>query len=160
MNPMNDTMERSYEQEEDYAVVPAPGTQETAQDMEESLTLRAQEEDALEREDEAGALKARVREGVGELFEDGWTAQELTAFSRDPLAQEAIAAGKSVARAACDYLRRGMAKARKGGVPTARTIATRGFAQESPIQSMTDEQFDAFSRRAQQAAMEGRKVRI
>ena len=111
-----------------------------------------------EEQEQEAALDA-VREGIGELFEDGWTAQELAAFSQDPAAREAIAKGHSVARAACAYLRAKMS-ARRHGVPTARTIATGAHAQENPVENMTDEQFDAFSRRAQAAMMEGKKVRM
>ena len=135
----------------------------TAEELGAQMTTAAQAQegeaiDALEQEQDQ--MLAQVREGIGELFEDGWTAQELAAFSQDPAAQEAIASGHSVARAACAYLRAKHATIRRRGVPTARTIAAGAFERESPIEGMTDEQFDAFSKRAQAAMMEGRKVRI
>ena len=135
----------------------------TAQELGAQMTGGAQASeaeamDALEQQQDQ--LMAQVREGIGELFEDGWTAEELAAFSQDPAAQEAIANGHSVARAACAYLRAKHTVTRRRGVPTARTIAASAFERENPIEGMTDEQFDAFSRRAQAAMMEGRKVRI
>ena len=138
----------------------ADAAQVCAQELGEELTqdAPAQEEAAAQEGAQEETLDA-VREGIGELFEDGWTAQELAAFSQDPAAREAIAKGHSVARAACAYLRAKMS-ARRHGVPTARTIATGAHAQENPVENMTDEQFDAFSRRAQAAMMEGKKVRM
>lgn len=114
-------------------------------------------QDAMREEDE---MLMRASEGIGELYEDGWTAAELQAFVMDENAQEVFARGKSVARAACAYLRAKLAAGKKHGVPTARTIATSGYAKESPIDAMTDEEFDAFSRKAQMAMMSGKKVRI
>ena len=135
----------------------------TAEELGAQMTAAAQEQEgeamaALEQDQEQ--MLAQVREGIGELFEDGWTAEELAAFSQDPSSQEAIANGHSVARAACAYLRAKHATIRRRGVPTARTIAASAYERENPIEGMTDEQFDAFSKRAQAAMMEGRKVRI
>lgn len=141
------------DREEDMAQV-------SAAELGEEMAADAQAVHADEALGEQETLLAQVREGIGELFEDGWTAAELTAFSQDEGAKEAIAAGKSVARAACAYLRAKLGTGRKRGVPTARAIATGGYAQESPIDAMTDEEFDAFSRKAQAAMMSGKKVRI
>lgn len=132
----------------------------SAQELGEEMTAQAQEEHADEATDGQEALLISVREGIGELFEDGWTAAELAAFAQDEGAKDAIAAGKSVARAACAYLRAKLSAGRKRGVPTARAIATGGYAQGTPIDAMTDEEFDAFSRKAQAAMMSGKKVRI
>ena len=116
---------------------------------------------AIEAQEEQESRMEEIREGVGELFEDGWTAQELTAFSQSPAAQEMIAKGASVARAACAYLRaQGAVHAKKRGVPTAKMIAAGGGEKANPIETMTDEEFDAFARKARHAMMSGKKVRI
>lgn len=116
---------------------------------------------AVEAQEEQESRMEEIREGVGELFEDGWTAQELTAFSQSPAAQEMIAKGASVARAACAYLRaQGAVHAKKRGVPTAKMIAAGGGEKANPIETMTDEEFDAFARKARHAMMSGKKVRI
>jgi len=135
----------------------------SAQELGAQMAQTAVEEDDAAADAQAQQqeeMLAQVREGISELFADGWTAEELAAFSQDPAAQEAIAGGHSVARAACAYLRAKQAHIRRHGVPTARTIAASSLRQDNPIESMTDEQFDAFSKRAQAAMLEGRKVRI
>lgn len=134
----------------------------SAQALSEDLSSRAldaQREDELERREEQEELMLSLREGIGELFEDGWTAQELAAFAGDPHVREAIAKGHGVARAACAYLKEKL-KSRRHGVPTARVSAAGAYMQENPIDGMTDEQFDAFSKKAQAAMMAGQKVRL
>ena len=128
----------------------------TAQELGADLAAGAQEQDA---QAEADERMSDIREGIGELCEDGWSAEELAALSQDAAAREAIAAGKSVARAACAYLRaKGAAK--KRGVPTARAIAAGAHEASGAIDRMTDEEFDAFSRKAHASMMSGKKVRI
>ena len=128
----------------------------TAQELGADIAEAAQEHNA---QAEADERMSDIREGIGELFEDGWTAAELAALSQDETAREAIAAGKSVARAACAYLRaKGAAK--KRGVPTARAIAAGEHEASGASERMTDEEFDAFSRKARLAMMEGKKVRM
>ena len=135
----------------------------TVDELEDGLTAEAEQEIAEDGAQEESELVASVREGIAELFEDGWTAQELLAFSQDEGARRAIADGHSVARAACAYLRAQAAHsvvARKRGVPTVRRASAGADGGESRIEHMTDEQFDAFSRRAKEAMMAGRKVRL
>ncbi|MBR5560164.1 MAG: hypothetical protein IKU73_01980 [Clostridia bacterium] len=154
---------RTHQEQAEIAPAQENAAEITAQELGAQMMQGAQrEEDAEIRamQQEQEELLEQVRQGIGELFEDGWTAQELAAFSQDRNAQEAIAGGHSVARAACAYLRRNQNAVRRRGVPTARTIAAGAFERENPIEGMTDEQFDAFSRRAQAAMMQGRKVRI
>ena len=134
--------------------------------MREDLPLSAQaisgelmEESEARDMTQAQELEAQIREGIGMLFEDGWTAQELAAFASDPHVREAIAKGHGVARAACAYLKEKLAS-RRHGVPTARMSAAGAYMQDNPIEGMTDEQFDAFSRKAQAAMMAGQKVRL
>ena len=134
----------------------------SAQALSEHLSrdaLDAQREDELARQEEQEEMQEALREGIGELFEDGWTAQELAAFASDPHVREAIAKGHGVARAACAYLKEKLAS-RRHGVPTARMSAAGAYMQDNPIEGMTDEQFDAFSKKAQAAMMAGQKIRL
>ena len=132
----------------------------TVDDLEESLTGEAEEAQIQEESRETDELIAEIRAGLAELFEDGWTAAEMAAFTQDELVREEVAMGHSVVRAACAYLRRGTAAPRRYSVPTARTTAAGSIKPDNRIEHMTDRQFDAFSRRARAAMMEGRKVRI
>ena len=122
--------------------------------MEESMTR-----DAMQ----AQELEAEIREGIGMLFEDGWTAEELNMLSQDEGVRADIAQGKDVIRAAAAYLRRQMAAAqhvRRRSVPVSRSSAAGHVAQGDRIGEMTDAQFDEFSRKARAAAMMGRKVKM
>ena len=49
---------------------------------------------------------------------------------------------------------------RKGAVPIARTTAAGTVRPESRIEQMSDREFAAFSKRAQEAMMAGKKVRV
>ena len=134
----------------------------TVDELEENLGAQAEEEMAQEGEDAGEAIAESVRQGIGELFEDGWTAEELLAFSHDEGARRDVANGHSVSRAACAYLKRQMQGmgARKRAVPTMRGSAVDAGGAENRIDQMTDAQFDAFSRKARAAMMAGRKVRL
>ena len=110
-------------------------------------------------------LEAAIREGIAELFEDGWTQEELMALSQDMGVREDVARGLDVVRAACKYLRAQMQAMktvpRRRGVPVARMAGGMGAAmQDNRIEAMSDAQFEAFSRQAREAAMMGRKVRM
>ena len=108
----------------------------TVDELEENLTEEMEQEQPEEESREADEADEAIRAGLAELFEDGWTT------------------------AACAYLRRSMAAPHRYGVPTARTTAAGSVKPDNRIEHMTDRQFDAFSRRARAAMMEGRKVRI
>ena len=99
---------------------------------------------------------------VGELFEDGWTTGELDAMTQDEGVKREIASGHGIVRAACGYLKRMLetAAARKGNVPIARTTAAGAVRPGSAIEQMSDREFAAFSKRAQEAMMAGKKVRM
>lgn len=127
----------------------------------QELTQNVMEEERIRQEEDDRELAAQIREGIGMLFEDGWTADELEALSQDEEVRAEIAAGKDVIRAAAIYLRgRLLAQgARRRGVPIARTTAS-GSTAPGGIEQMTDAQFDAFSRQAKAAAMMGRKVKM
>ena len=74
--------------------------------------------------------------------------------------EEENADGHGVVRAACGYLKRMLAAPKKGMVPIARTTAAGTVRPGSRIEQMSDREFAAFSKRAQEAMMAGRKVRV
>ena len=127
----------------------------TGELMEDSITREAQQ---------AQELEADIREGIGMLFEDGWTGEELAALSQDEGVRAEIAQGRDLIRAAAAYLKRQLASMqqapRRRGVPVTRASAAGHVAQGDRIEEMSDAQFDEFSRRARAAAMMGRKVRM
>ena len=127
----------------------------TGELMEESVNREAQE---------AQELEAAIREGIGMLFEDGWTGEELASLSQDEGVRADVAQGKDLIRAAAAYLKRQMTAMqkypRRRGVPVTRSSAAGQAAQGDRIEAMSDAQFDEFSRRARAAAMMGRKVRM
>lgn len=105
--------------------------------------------------------KQAITNGIQMLFEDGWTPEELTAFSNDKTVRADIAAGKDVVRAAMAYERRQRNSAKpaaKKSVPTLRASATSGAKDMSAIDEMTDAQFDEFSKRAKEAMLAGKLV--
>ena len=128
------------------------------------ITDELMEENVNQEVQEAQALEASIREGIGMLFEDGWTAEELSALSQDEGVRADVAQGKDVVRAAAAYLKRQMAEMqhapRKRGVPVTRASAAGQVMQDNRIEAMSDAQFDAFSRQARAAAMMGRKVKM
>lgn len=132
----------------------------TVDELEENLTEEMEQEQPAEESREADEAMEAIRAGLAELFEDGWTTAEMAAFTQDEQVRGEIAMGHGVQRAACAYLRRSMAAPHRYGVPTARTTAAGSVKPDNRIEHMTDRQFDAFSRRARAAMMEGRKVRI
>ena len=127
----------------------------TGELMEDSMTREAQE---------AQEQEAAIREGIGMLFEDGWTGEELAALSQDEGVRAEIAQGRDLIRAAAAYLKRQLAAMqqapRRRGVPVTRASAAGHVAQGDRIEEMSDAQFDEFSRRARAAAMMGRKVKM
>ena len=135
--------------------VPLSAHEITGELMEDSVTREAQQ---------AQELEADIREGIGMLFEDGWTGEELAALSQDEGVRAEIAQGRDLIRAAAAYLKRQLAAMqqapRRRGVPVTRASAAGHVAQGDRIEEMSDAQFDEFSRRARAAAMMGRKVRM
>ena len=134
----------------------------TAQGLTENLL----EEENMQQMEEGMALEDEIREGIGQLFEDGWTGEELRLLSEDEEVRVQIAQGKSLVRAAAMYLRRQMAAMQQAKsmqrrhLPVTRATAAGMAARGSGIEQMTDAQFEAFSRQAREAAMMGRKVRM
>ncbi|MFR0860303.1 MAG: hypothetical protein ACLSIR_11690 [Christensenellales bacterium] len=93
-------------------------------ELEENLTGEVEQQQAEENDE----LVAALRQGLGELFEDGWTTGELDAMTQDEGVKREIASGHGVVRAACGYLKRMLetAAARKGNVPIADDGGGRG----------------------------------
>ena len=124
--------------------------------------------EAEERHAGEDAQKQAITQGIQSLFEDGWTSDELRAFSMDATVREDIAAGRSVRQAATAYLRRGRSAQEQApagantrrGVPTLRSQATAPTRDRSAIDDMTDAEFAEFSERAMEAAMSGKRVLI
>ena len=139
--------------------------QEEAAHQEAAHQEAAQEAAQEEAAHQAGGAQAdepgedALCAGVRTLMEDGWTAGELTAFSRDPQVQADVAAGMSVRQAARAYLVRG-GERRRRGVPTLRAQATSGAGGASLVEQMSDEEFARFSDRAMELLREGRQVTI
>ena len=111
------------------------------------------------------ARKAAISAGLTALTEEGVTSEELLAFSQDENAKKDIRAGKDVVRAFMAYSRRKAtaekaepAQETKKAVPTVRTQGTAETAERDTIKSMSKEQFAEFSRKAREAALEGKKV--
>ena len=82
------------------SVMIVPGEEIGVDELEENLTDEVQQQQAEENDE----LIAALRQGLGELFEDGWTTGELDAMTQDEAVQREIADGHGVVRAACGYL--------------------------------------------------------
>ena len=137
--------------------------------MQEQAPQEEQTQDQTEKEESQSpedARAAEIRSGMQELFDAGWPLETLQAFSKDDAVLKAIANGKSVAQAANAYAIRLMNAGQeakphaKTGVPSVRKAASSDVKPTMSIDDMDDKQFDAFSRLARQAAMEGKKVRM
>lgn len=133
----------------------------------EEQTEQPAEEQPAEEEEQASPEQAQenaIRSGISALFEDGWTADELTAFSKDAKARADIKAGKDFMRVANAYLMRQTRAEKpaggKRGVGTIKSATTAGVNNGNRIEDMTDKQFEEFSRLAYEAAMSGKKVKM
>ena len=107
---------------------------------------------------------------VQSLIDEGWTREELSAFVKDEIAMEQINVdGVSIRRAAMDFFRRyknaGEAKheieaEKRRGVPTFRSVSTAQTQGRNAIEEMSDEEFKRFSKRMEEEALSGRKIRL
>lgn len=100
---------------------------------------------------------------VQSLYADGWTVDELQALATDAEVQRQFAAGVSLRKAAKMYLQRQQTvqpQTPKRGVPTAKTAGSGAPPDDNAIANMTDAEFDAFQKRVERAAMEGKRVRL
>lgn len=100
---------------------------------------------------------------VQSLYADGWTVDELRALTADAEVQRQFAEGVSLRKAAKMYLQRQQTKppqTPKRGVPTAKTAGSGAPPDDNAIANMTDAEFDAFQKRVERAAMEGKRVKF
>ena len=118
--------------------------------------------DDAESQDAARAAVGRYRDALARLLDDGWTMDELRTMCADDGVRRALEQGETLGRAATAYMRRGTQarKPVKRGVPTFRTAATEDMREDDPIARMTDAEFAAFSRRAKEAALAGKRIRL
>lgn len=137
----------------------------TSEQTEEQQEQPAEEQPAEEEQvSPEQAQRNAIQSGITALYEDGWTEDELTAFSKDAKARADIKAGKDFMRVANAYLMRQMQAEKpaggKRGVGTIKSATTAGVNNGNRIEDMTDKQFEEFSRRAYEAAMSGKKVKM
>ena len=137
----------------------------TSEQTEEQTEQPAEEQPAEEEQaSPEQAQRNAIQSGITALYEDGWTEDELTAFSKDAKARADIKAGKDFMRVANAYLMRQMQAEKpaggKRGVGTIKSATTAGVNNGNRIEDMTDKQFEEFSRRAYEAAMSGKKVKM
>lgn len=117
---------------------------------------------------EAQTDTSAIAEGIRTLIDDGWTREELQAFTSDAQVVSAVNGGASVRQAAHDFLRRQNAPkpqqqpqtARRGkaAVPTMRAPSVQGADEQDPIAAMDDKQFARFADKAYQAMLAGKVV--
>ena len=137
----------------------------TSEQTEEQTEQPAEEQPAEEEQaSPEQAQRNAIQSGITALYEDGWTEDELSAFSKDAKARADIKAGKDFMRVANAYLMRQMQAEKpaggKRGVGTIKSATTAGVNNGNRIEDMTDKQFEEFSRRAYEAAMSGKKVKM
>lgn len=128
----------------------------------------AQQEESTEQAQESNPqadARTRAMDALKTLAEDGWTAEELLAFSSDEKAREDVTKnGKTVRQAARAYekrLREGTGeKGAKRGVPTVRSASGAGTAGHDRIAEMSDREFDEFFAKSMSDAMSGKKIRL
>lgn len=145
----------------------APAESDGGQDAQQEAPQDAQEpeKDAPEAQKEAAGVNDEQVEAVRTLLADGWTREELLAFSEDETAQKDMREGRSMRQAALAYLRRQSAaesgeSRRKRGAPIARNTSSGASPEMDPVKSMSDAQFDRFMADVRRRAMRGEKVRL
>lgn len=169
MSNINELVDEIMEVEE-------PGNEATAVDAEELIDeLQGKEPEKQEKpaapepekkEPEkapATSRKAELEAALNELAEDGWTREEIKELCQDEQVKADVRAGKSLMRAANAWERRQKQQSAASGkrsVPTVTAAAAAGVKDRNRIEDMSDKEFEEFSRRATQAAMSGKKVKI
>lgn len=143
------------------ALIDSLTSEQTEEQPEQPTEEQPAEEEQVSPEQ---AQRNAIQSGITALYEDGWTEDELTAFSKDAKARADIKAGKDFMRVANAYLMRQMQAEKpaggKRGVGTIKSATTAGVNNGNRIEDMTDKQFEEFSRRAYEAAMSGKKVKM
>ena len=124
-------------------------------------------EEAEPEEEKGDERLEAYKKGILSLVEDGWTEDELRAFSQDEKVHENLSHGMTLRQAARAYLVAGREEkpmekpaARRRAVPLAKQTAMGAAESGNMIENMTDAQFREFSKRAEAAMMAGKKVRF
>lgn len=134
-------------------------------DISEKAARKIVEEREKAAAGQAGNREAEIISTLNSLREDGWTMEELRAFSSDEQTQQDVNSGMSIRKAAKAYLQREAAPkentpVKRRSVPTAKTAGAGNVPEENKIENMTDAEFALFSDRAQEMMMEGKRVRF
>lgn len=166
MSSINEIVDEIMEVEEPTAELPALDADAIIDDItgEEKPAEPAAQEPETKKEPTAGeARKADLSAGLNELLEDGYTVEEIEAICKDENVRADIRAGKNLMRAVNAYERRQKTRESaptKRGVPTVTKASAAGLKDRSRIENMSDKEFAEFSRRATEAAMSGKKVKM
>lgn len=134
-------------------------------DISEKAARKIVEEREKAAAGQAGNREAEITSGLNSLIDDGWTMEELRAFSSDEQVKQDVNSGMSIRKAAKAYLQREAAPkeatpSKRRSVPTAKTAGAGNVPEENKIENMTDAEFARFSDRAQEMMMEGKRVRF
>ena len=134
-------------------------------DISEKAARKIVEEREKAAAGQTGNREAEITSGLNSLIDDGWTMEELRAFSGDEQVKQDVNSGMSIRKAAKAYLQREAAPkeatpSKRRSVPTAKTAGAGNVPEENKIENMTDAEFARFSDRAQEMMMEGKRVRF
>lgn len=134
-------------------------------DISEKAARKIVEEREKAAAGQAGNREAEITSGLNSLIDDGWTMEELRAFSSDEQVKQDVNSGMGIRKAAKAYLQREAAPkeatpSKRRSVPTAKTAGAGNVPEENKIENMTDAEFARFSDRAQEMMMEGKRVRF
>lgn len=134
-------------------------------DISEKAARKIVEEREKAAAGQTGNREAEITSGLNSLIDDGWTMEELRAFSSDEQVKQDVNSGMSIRKAAKAYLQREAAPKetalnKRRSVPTAKTAGAGNVLEENKIENMTDAEFARFSDRAQEMMMEGKRVRF
>lgn len=101
-------------------------------------------------------------EGITNLYDMGWTQEEVAALIADPEALRDIVGGKTVGQAAHAFMKRQQSAAQKPSprrsVPTVKTASGTSKGGGSRIMNMSKEDFRKLSERAERAMLDGKNV--
>lgn len=103
-----------------------------------------------------------ARAFVRQLADDGWSREELNAFVNDDAVRRRLDSGENMRRVATEFLRGRNAKAQQAqgrrSVPITRSASTSVLGEENRLANMSDEEYEKYSKRIDQALMEGRRI--
>ena len=100
-------------------------------------------------------------EGMTNLYDMGWTQEEVAALIADPEALRDIRDGKTVGQAAHAFMKRqnsAQKPAPRRSVPTVKTASGTPKGGGSRIKEMSKEDFRKLSERAERAMLDGKNV--